>query len=183
MLFWIPNTLDYLYFSLFLWLFFLRYSHDWILASNSRNNHFGAEFLILPFLLPGCWDCRCVPSQSCLDCSFVEWKYQCDLTSVTVVRAKRKMTQWTNWIYIYIFCINLHLYIMHVIATGINDGKENCHKWVISDHGSIYEFHCVKIVSMMFVFNGNFRVERLSQVYFLNVWQLRPKITLQKLYY
>lgn len=44
-------------------------------------------------------------------------------------------------------------------------------------------FTVFKIVSMMFVFNGNFRVERLSQVYFLTVWQLRPKITLQKLYY
>lgn len=44
-------------------------------------------------------------------------------------------------------------------------------------------FTVFKIVSMMFVLNGNFRVERMSQVYFLTVCQLRPKITLQKLYY
>lgn len=53
------------------------------------------------------------------------------------------MMQWASWVYSHILCMNLHLYIMHVVATGFNGGEENYHEWVINDDGNVYEFHSV----------------------------------------
>lgn len=71
---------------------------------------------------------------------------------------------------------------MHVIATGVNNGKEIITNESLMIMVTFMNFAVFKIVSMMLVFNGNLSGERHPLLHFSIACLLRPKITIQKLY-